>query len=323
MSQAHSADAPAITDRMRSDARANPNSWLYIVDPAYTDAPDIPDWAVVGAYPVNEFGEIEEGFRRNDDYRQDDYRQAGEGGNADHAPEPSTPLDTPRHAQAFQQGATEGTGTEPADPRPDVVQFPGDEPAAEPPSAPRHATGEVWPPVVEEAPHSELPQPTGEREAAGRHSAAAPPAPPQGPGAGANPSQPAAADTGNRPPAPSAARRPLAGGDPNGLLEGLLKLANTGRADQSELLPTLLDAQLLLYGRSEGDSGVLGFLERNTGQVMVCVCTSPRYVPNTWPGWRTVRGRDLVPALGESPLVINPAGPVCAIIAPEHLRAAL
>jgi hypothetical protein len=64
-----SAGAPDVTDEMRASARANPNSWLYVLDPAFTGNQDVPQWAIVGAYPVNHFGEIEDRFAPNDTYR--------------------------------------------------------------------------------------------------------------------------------------------------------------------------------------------------------------------------------------------------------------
>lgn len=66
-------DLPPITEQMRGSARANPNSWLYVFDPAYGEADvnvnDVPQYAIVGAYPVNDRGEIEERFAPNDTYR--------------------------------------------------------------------------------------------------------------------------------------------------------------------------------------------------------------------------------------------------------------
>lgn len=63
------ASAPPITEAMRASARANPNSWLYVLDPAFTHSDDAPQWAVVGAYPVDATGEIEPRFAPNDTYR--------------------------------------------------------------------------------------------------------------------------------------------------------------------------------------------------------------------------------------------------------------
>jgi hypothetical protein len=54
---------------MRASARTNPNSWLYVLDPAFVGTADAPQWAVVGAYPVNCHGEIENRFAPNDTYR--------------------------------------------------------------------------------------------------------------------------------------------------------------------------------------------------------------------------------------------------------------
>ncbi|OZM71476.1 hypothetical protein CFN78_20245 [Amycolatopsis antarctica] len=60
---------PAITPEMRANARANPNSWLYVIDEAFDPGGRVPPWAVVGAYPVNAAGDIVEDFHPNDRYR--------------------------------------------------------------------------------------------------------------------------------------------------------------------------------------------------------------------------------------------------------------
>ncbi|GAA5157302.1 MULTISPECIES: type VII secretion system-associated protein [Amycolatopsis] len=60
---------PKITEEMRANARANPNSWLYVIDEAFDPNGPVPSWAVVGAYPVNGRGMIVEDFHPNDRYR--------------------------------------------------------------------------------------------------------------------------------------------------------------------------------------------------------------------------------------------------------------
>ena len=60
---------PEITPEMRANARANPNSWLYVIDEAFDPGGRVPPWAVVGAYPVNAAGDIVEDFHPNDRYR--------------------------------------------------------------------------------------------------------------------------------------------------------------------------------------------------------------------------------------------------------------
>ncbi|WP_418189840.1 type VII secretion system-associated protein [Amycolatopsis orientalis] len=60
---------PKITEEMRANAKANPNSWLYVIDEAFDPEGPVPSWAVVGAYPVNGAGEIVEDFHPNDRYR--------------------------------------------------------------------------------------------------------------------------------------------------------------------------------------------------------------------------------------------------------------
>jgi hypothetical protein len=60
---------PKITEEMRANARANPDSWLYVIDEAFDPNGPVPSWAVVGAYPVNARGAIIEDFHPNDRYR--------------------------------------------------------------------------------------------------------------------------------------------------------------------------------------------------------------------------------------------------------------
>jgi hypothetical protein len=60
---------PKVTPEMRANARANPNSWLYVIDEAFDPNGKVPTWAVVGAYPVNSAGEVVEDFHPNDRYR--------------------------------------------------------------------------------------------------------------------------------------------------------------------------------------------------------------------------------------------------------------
>jgi hypothetical protein len=60
---------PKITEEMRANARANPNSWLYVIDEAFDPNGPVPSWAVVGAYPVSSAGQVVEDFHPNDRYR--------------------------------------------------------------------------------------------------------------------------------------------------------------------------------------------------------------------------------------------------------------
>lgn len=172
---------PEITPDMRIGALANPNTWLYVIDPAFDPDDDVPPWGVVGAYAVDERGEINEDFHRNTRYQ---------------------------------------------------------------------------------------PSPT------------------------ARPNQ----------------------------LEDLLWQVKAGHRDQEELLPAVLDARLLLYAASALDTSVTGFPDRH-GTVMVPACTSPAHVPAGWPGWRETTGRELIPLLHGHPLVVNPIGPVTALIPATDLGA--
>jgi SseB protein N-terminal domain len=172
---------------MRENAKANPNSWLYVFDPAFDNATDVPPWGVLGAYPVDGAGEIDGEFYANPSYR------------------PSPPI----------LGA---------------------------------------------------------------------------PALDANPREPG--------------------------LDELIALVNAGHAKEADLAAALLDATLLLYATSERDNRVTGFPDR-TGTIMVPACTSRAHVPSAWPGWRPIRGRELVPLLRGHALVVNPVGPVSAIVPAE------
>ncbi|SDC89071.1 type VII secretion system-associated protein [Actinokineospora iranica] len=62
-------EQPEITLDMRASALSNPNSWLYVIDPAFAPDEDVPPWGLVGAYPVDARGQIGDRFRPNLDYR--------------------------------------------------------------------------------------------------------------------------------------------------------------------------------------------------------------------------------------------------------------
>lgn len=78
-------DNPPITPGMRASAMANPNTWLYVIDPAFDADADIPPWGVVGAYRVDDRGEIDPSFRANTEYRPSPA--------ALRMPSPASPLD--------------------------------------------------------------------------------------------------------------------------------------------------------------------------------------------------------------------------------------
>lgn len=171
--------SPEITPRMRASAMANPNTWLYVIDPAFDADADIPPWGVVGAYRVDAAGGIDPAFRRNTEYR----------------------------------------------------------------------------------------------------------------------------------PSPTAMRMPDAASD----LERLLQWITTGHREEAELPAAVLKARLLVYASGPDDHAVTAFPDR-TGRIMVPACTSVALVPKAWPGWREILGRDLATQLGKYPLVINPTGPITALL---------
>jgi hypothetical protein len=113
----------------------------------------------------------------------------------------------------------------------------------------------------------------------------------------------------------------FAGDDPNGVLEGMLRLAASRQGDLAELVPAVLAASLLVYTPGGSDTEVYGFPERGGGRVVVCACTSRRFVPQAWPATREILGAELATELGEHPLLLNPTGGAGVLIPAELLRA--
>ncbi|MEU5847752.1 type VII secretion system-associated protein [Saccharopolyspora shandongensis] len=61
---------PVITPTMREQAMKQPNTWLYVVDPIFTDPnAEVPPWGFIGGYRVDEQGEITDDFSPNPNYR--------------------------------------------------------------------------------------------------------------------------------------------------------------------------------------------------------------------------------------------------------------
>jgi ADP-ribosylglycohydrolase len=61
---------PVITPAMREQAAKQPNTWLYVVDPIFTDPnTEVPPWGFIGGYRVDERGELTDDFSPNPNYR--------------------------------------------------------------------------------------------------------------------------------------------------------------------------------------------------------------------------------------------------------------
>lgn len=66
---ARTASVPPLPEQMREQARRAPGTFLYVVDPLIAGNGEVPGRAVVGAYRVNDDGEIDETFLPNAGYR--------------------------------------------------------------------------------------------------------------------------------------------------------------------------------------------------------------------------------------------------------------
>ncbi|WP_026423221.1 type VII secretion system-associated protein [Actinokineospora inagensis] len=117
-------------------------------------------------------------------------------------------------------------------------------------------------------------------------------------------------------PSPTALRLPV----PSNRLEKVLQLIHTRYRPQADLLPELNAATLLIFAWSSRDRTITGF-PNHDGTVMVPACSSPAHVPASWPGWREVRGYEVAAQLRGHPLVINPVGPITAVVPAAHLAA--
>ncbi len=61
---------PVITQAMRDQAAKQPNTWLYVVDPIFTDPNvEVPPWGFIGGYRVDERGNLTDDFSPNPNYR--------------------------------------------------------------------------------------------------------------------------------------------------------------------------------------------------------------------------------------------------------------
>jgi hypothetical protein len=59
---------PPITQKLTEQARLNPGGWVYAIDPEYDPRGQVPPYGVVGAWKVDDFGQLAE-FLENPSYR--------------------------------------------------------------------------------------------------------------------------------------------------------------------------------------------------------------------------------------------------------------
>ncbi|AHI01905.1 hypothetical protein KALB_8548 [Kutzneria albida DSM 43870] len=70
---------------MRDNAKANPNTWLHILDPAFRPGEEVPPHGVIGSFRVDANGDIDERFEPNPQWRPSPKAAA--------MPEPETELE--------------------------------------------------------------------------------------------------------------------------------------------------------------------------------------------------------------------------------------
>jgi hypothetical protein len=59
---------PPITDALRAEARANPGSWIYAIDPGFDGQADVPPQGIVGAWQADADGGLNGPFTPNPRY---------------------------------------------------------------------------------------------------------------------------------------------------------------------------------------------------------------------------------------------------------------
>lgn len=77
--------APPVTDALRAQAKANPGTWVYAIDPGFDPAGNVPPEGIVGAWQSDENGELGGDFMPNPRYLPTPQARGWE--------EPSTPLE--------------------------------------------------------------------------------------------------------------------------------------------------------------------------------------------------------------------------------------
>ena len=60
---------PPVTDAVRRQAAQQPGGWVYAVDPMFDDGRQVPGHAVIGAWKVDDRGQVGQEFTPNPNYR--------------------------------------------------------------------------------------------------------------------------------------------------------------------------------------------------------------------------------------------------------------
>lgn len=101
--------------------------------------------------------------------------------------------------------------------------------------------------------------------------------------------------------------------EPTNELERVLNRIATGQAEETELPPAVLDAEVLLYATEEEPDAVYA-AEMTDGSQLVPACTSADRVPQQWPGYRTVAGTALPELLDGFDLGLNLDDAIRAVV---------
>jgi hypothetical protein len=104
-------------------------------------------------------------------------------------------------------------------------------------------------------------------------------------------------------------------------LEEWILLAAHGRASEVDLTAALLDSELILFARADGDDDLYS-VPGEEGRGLLQAFTSERRLPPEWQHWQRLTGRQLAPALAGHDLELNPGGPVSVRLPGEALLAA-
>ncbi|WP_329086356.1 MULTISPECIES: type VII secretion system-associated protein [unclassified Streptosporangium] len=109
--------------------------------------------------------------------------------------------------------------------------------------------------------------------------------------------------------------------EPTDPLDRVVQLASAGYAGDLDLVPLLLEAEVIV---AAGPGGGVPVFDTGGGRAAFAYTAQanlPHALPDGATGWQRLRGRDLVALLPpDVGVVVNPEGPAGVLLAPDELR---
>ncbi len=115
--------------------------------------------------------------------------------------------------------------------------------------------------------------------------------------------------------------RALGLAEPTNELERILQTAAVRGGQDTQLLRSVLDSEIILFARSPGDDQLFVHTDES-GERVIQAFSSEVLLPAEWTSWQRRHGRELVKALTGCVLELNPGSPVSVRLPGEALAAA-